>query len=175
MSDEPMLAVPPIIDPAATFGDTITVSTAQILAYQEGMARRIANQVASINRLLKEREELHAIQARDADEIARLSRAIADEQTLYQEQKALLDRARAERDELLNTFGGMMLWLKDRGVEHTSEGLVWTTTDLPETGVDAEWDRHDDLSVDPEKEITQALPQVMPSGEDRPGRHLAGE
>lgn len=173
-----MSDVPLIVDPAATFADTITVSTAQVIAFQEGMAKRIQRQIDNQNRLLKRVQELEEIERANADEIARLSHAIAQEQLLYTEQKALLDRARAERDELLSTFGGMMLWLKDRGVEHTSEGLVWTTTDLPRTDVDATWDRHIDPDQrDAEDEVREAIPapQVMPLGEQRPGRHLAGD
>jgi hypothetical protein len=166
-------AIPTIIDPAATFGDTITVKTSQVVAYQQRMEKRIRNQAQAINRLLKQIEELEEIQRRDADEIARLSRAVADEQVLYQEQKALLDRARAERDELLSTFSGMMVWLKDRG--HTREGLVWTTTDLPRTDVDAEWHRVDLEVPDPENEVREAVSKVLPVGEQRPGKHLAGE
>jgi len=169
--------VQPIVttEEVSKFPDTITVKTSQVVAYQEGMEKRIRNQVQAINRLLARIAELEQINIRDADEIARLSRAVADEQVLYQEQKALLDRARAERDELLNTFSGMMVWLKDRGVEHTQEGLVWTTTDLPRTDVDVEWHRADLEVPDPENEVREAVSGVLLVGEQRPGKHLAGE
>lgn len=172
MSDEE--AVPTIIDPAATFGDTITVRTAQVLAYQQGTEKRIRRQVENQNRLLAQIEELQGINVRDADEIARLSRALVEEQEMYAAQKVLLDRAREERDELLSTFGGMIDWLKNRGLEHTKEGTVYTREAYPGE-VESTWERHaDTATIDPEQEVREALPTTLPTDEERPGKHLAG-
>lgn len=161
--------IPTIVDPAAMFGQTITVNTAQVLAYQQGMEKRIARQIDNQNRLLARIEELQGINTRDADEIARLSQAIAEEQEMYSEQKVLLDRVREERDELLRTFGEMMAWLKDRGLEHTQEGVVYTRQ-AHSGEVESNWERHADVVVDPEQEVYEALP----TDEERPGKHLAG-
>lgn len=169
-------AVPPIVDPGAVFGDTITVSTAQVIAFQDGMNARIQRQRESIDRLLKRIEDLQAIEIANADEIARLSRAIVEEQEMYQEQKALLDRARAERDELQATFDNLAVWMRGRGAEHTREGEPTVAADgLSQTDISTDWSRHDDLTPDPEDVVRAAIPDPLPVGEARPAKHLAGE
>ena len=180
MSEEE--AVSPIVSDAdaVKFPDTITVKTSQVLAYQAGTERRIARQVESINRVLGLLEESQQREAAAADEIARLSRALGEEQAMYQDQKALLDRAREERDEVLTTFSEMMTLLKKAGLEfHTREGdQVASMAPKESFSVDPDWDRASDLALDPEAVVDAdaltPLPASLPVGEERPGRHLAG-
>lgn len=174
--------VEPIASPedVERFPDTITVKTAQVVAYQQGTERRIQRQREAINRVLGLLEESQQREAAAADEIARLSKALGEEQAMYQQQKALLDRAREERDEVLTTFSEMMTLLKKAGLEfHTREGdIVAATVKKEAFSVDATYDRTSALEVDLEDVVREAIPDPAPAslpvGEERPGRHLAG-
>jgi hypothetical protein len=195
MSDDPQ-----IVDIAGQAADvenkdaTMTVRVGDVIAYQERTQTMRANQIASMNRLLKRIEELEAlddtgmldkikqleaINSRDADTIASLDGQLG---TAIEDLRALnvrLQQVISERDEFLNTVNDAMAYLAQRIASHTRDGDPVHPTPADETTsheVDTQWDRHADVSVDHEEAIRQAelatptFAEIMT--EDRPAKHL---
>jgi len=157
---------------------TMVVSTERIFAYQTRVEERLNRQKESINRILGLLEDCQQREAAAADEIAHHLEEIGRLTEALRKEEALRLRAEQERDEVLRTFAGMQVWLKDQEVKfHTRDGeTVATKGPIGESySIDPDWDRAPDLDVDPEDVVRNAPSTQVHVGEERPGRHLAGE